>query len=407
MSTISSSDPRAATARFEGLTGGLFSPVAKADVGDGVSLLIERGCDILAWADPFFPDPSTPPSVTTAMSEAIQSGLIAHYTMPIGSLELRTAIAAKVKSYNGLDADPRRNVLVTPGSDSGLLYAMMPFLEAGDEVLVPDPSYPSNYSNCAILGAVPIPVPMDPSSGYQLDIAEMRKRLTPRTRMVLITHPNNPTGTVFRAETIRALSEFVVENNLILVSDQAFEDHIFDGIEFVSPASCPGMWDRTVTVFSVSKGLGLSGIRVGYVVASDRMMDTYYGAAVNVLGATSTVGQIGALAALRDNSILPEYFRILERRRTIAFELFDPIPGVVVAKAESGFLSWLNISALGSSAFVAAHLIEDAAIAVNQGEPYGAGGVGHIRLVHGCFRDDDKATAVLTRLADSLAKLAH
>ena len=395
------------TANFAPFQGGLFSTVTKADVGDGVSKLIENGYDILAWADPFFPDPSMPASVSAAMSDAILAGFTSHYTMPIGSLDLRQAVADKVQRYNGLTVDPQRNVLITPGSDSGLLYSMMPFLEAGDEVLIPDPSYPSNYNNCTLLGAVPVSVPMDAANGYQLDIAEMAKRLTPRTKMVLITHPNNPTGTVFREETVRALCEFIVENDLILVSDQAFEDHIFDGITFVSPASFPGMWERTVTVFSVSKGLGLSGLRVGYLVACDQFMDKFYGAAVNVLGATSTVSQIGALAALRDTTILPAYFEILNRRRDLAFDTFSTIPGVAVARAESGFLSWLDVSKLGTAQSVSAHLLEVAHISVNEGDAYGTQGVGHLRLVHGCYRDDAKALAVFQRLANALTQLSQ
>jgi len=248
---------------------------------------------------------------------------------------------------------------------------------------------------------------MDAANGYQLDIAEMAKRLTPRTKMVLITHPNNPTGTVFREETVRALCEFIVENDLILVSDQAFEDHIFDGITFVSPASFPGMWERTVTVFSVSKGLGLSGLRVGYLVACDQFMDKFYGAAVNVLGATSTVSQIGALAALRDTTILPAYFEILNRRRDLAFDTFSTIPGVAVARAESGFLSWLDVSQLGTAQSVSAHLLEVAHISVNEGDAYGTQGVGHLRLVHGCYRDDAKALAVFQRLANALTQLSQ
>lgn len=271
--------------RFAPLQGGLFLNVTKADVGEGTGNFQKTGGDVMAWADPFYPDPAIPESVKKAMMEALESGIPAHYTMPIGMLELRQALAQHITEATGLPIDPSRNVIVTPGSDSGLLYAMMPFLNEGDEVMVPDPSYPSNFLNPTLLGAVTVPVPLREEDNYQPNIEEFRKRLTPKTKMVLITHPNNPTTTVFRREAMEELCRFIVENDLILVSDQAFQDHIFDGIEFVHPAALPGMWERTLTVCSISKGIGLSGFRIGYIYADDAIMDTLYGGAVNVLGA--------------------------------------------------------------------------------------------------------------------------
>lgn len=393
--------------RFRGLSGGLFSPVSKADVGDGIGRLMREGYDIMAWADPFFPDPSLPPSVKDALMECISEGALTHYTMPIGHPELRRAIAEKAKAYNGITAYPDRNVLVTPGSDSGLLYAMMPFLTEGDEVLVPDPSYPSNFLNPRLCGATAVNVPLKEEDGYQIDVREFEKLVTPRTKMVLMSHPNNPTGTVFRRENLEELCTFIVKHDLILVCDQAFEDHIFDGIEFVSPATLPGMWERTVTVFSLSKGYGLSGLRVGYIVADDRIMDVLYGAAVNVLGATNTASQIAAIAALKDKTILPAYRSIFDRRRRMAYDAWSSIPGVKMALPESGFLSWLNVSALGTDAEVASYLIEEARVVVNEGTYYGKlGGPGHLRIVHGCFIDDNRAHDAYDRIRRALMKLS-
>ena len=393
--------------RFNGLEGGLFSPVEKADVGEGAARLQAQGYDLLGWADPFFPDPSLPESVCRAMTEALASGMPAHYTMPIGSLELRTELAEKCRRYNQLEVDPSRNVLVTPGSDSGLLFAMMPFLDTGDEVLVPDPSYPSNFLNCRLCGAKAVPVPLDAANHYRLDVEAFRARLTSRTKMVVLTHPNNPTGTVFSREELEALSRLICENDLILVCDQAFEDHVFDGREMVTPASLPGMWERTVTTFSISKGLGLSGLRVGYLVACDAFMDVFYAAAVNVLGATNTVAQIGALAALRDKTLLPRYHQVLERRRNLAYEAFSAVPGVGVERPQSGILSWLDVSRLGTDTQVADYLREHAHVVVNEGRNYGAQGAGHLRLVHACFASDEKARSVFARIADSLREMGR
>jgi aspartate/methionine/tyrosine aminotransferase len=317
------------------------------------------------------------------MIEALKTGLPAHYSMPIGMQELRKTITSKVVRQTGLSLDSSRNTLVTPGSDSGLLYAMMPFLNPLDEVLVPDPSYPSNFLNPKLLGAKTVAVPLDAKHNYALDIQAFERAYTPRTKMVLLTHPNNPTTTVFRRENLEALSRFIIEHNLILVCDQAFEDHIFDGLEFVAPATLPGMWERTVTVCSISKGLGLSGLRIGYVYAHECIMDVLYGAAVNVLGASATISSIGAISALEQHDYLKELSRRHERRRN------------------------LDVSELGTDAEVVACLLEHANVLVNAGSAYGKQGEGHIRIVTSCFADDAKAAEVFTRMAKALRKLGE
>lgn len=392
--------------RFRPLQGGIFLEAKKADVGDGVAKFQAAGGEVMAWADPFYPDPSIPDSVKQAMQAALEAGTPSHYTLPIGMPELRKVLAEDISRRTGLPIDPDRNVIVTPGSDSGLLYAMMPFLEEGDEVLVPDPSYPSDFLNPRLLGAKAVPVPLYEEDNYQLRVEELEKRVTPRTKMVLITHPNNPTTTVFRRETMEGLCRFVVEHDLILVSDQAFQDHIYDGIEFVHPATLPGMWERTVTVCSISKGIGLSGFRIGYIYANAQIMDTLYGGAVNVLGAPCTLTSIGAIAAVQDKAYLASNYTRLERRRRMAYETFCRIPGVRMRPPESGILSWLNIEKLGTCDEVAARLMTDAQIMVNAGTPYGTQGEGHIRIVTACFASDAEAQKRFDRIQAVLFQMA-
>ena len=360
----------------------------------------------MAWADPFYPDPSVPESAKKAMMEALESGTVSHYVMPIGDLALRKALAEKISRRTGLPIDPSRNVIVSPGSDSGLLFSMMPFIEEGDEIMIPDPSYPSNFLNAKLLGAKAVPVPLYEEDGYQPRMEEFEKRLTPKTKMVLISHPNNPTTTVFRKEKLEELAAFIVKNDLILVSDQAFEDHIYDGIEFAAPCTLPGMWERTLTVCSISKGLGLSGFRIGYIYADDHIMDVLYGAAVNVLGASNTLASIGAVAAVRDEAFLKSNYERLLRRRDLAYEILSEIPGVTMKPSESGILSWLNVSALGTSAEVADYIRDHANIMVNQGTPYGAQGEGHIRIVTACFADDEEAAGRFRDIKRALTELA-
>jgi len=393
--------------KFRDLQGGLFSQVTKADVGEGAGNLMKQGVNIMAWADPFFPDPSIPESVKKVMIEAIEGGFPSHYSMPIGLFELREALAKKVTKKIGINIDPSRNIIVTPGSDSGLLYSMMPFISNDDEVMVVDPSYPNNFLDPKLLGGETVPVPIYEEDGYQIRIEEFERRLTDKTKMVLITHPNNPTTTVFRRESIEKLCKFIIDNDLILVSDQAFEDHIFDDIEFVHPCILPGMWERTLTVCSISKGIGLSGFRIGYIYTDDRIMDVLYGGAVNVLGAAATVTTIGAIAAIKDDNHLNDIYKRLKRRRRIAYDILSTIPGVKVNISESGFLSWVNISKLGTSEEIVEYILKEAKILVNEGNTYGKQGEGYIRIVTGCFKDDGDAINALNRIKRALIKLAN
>jgi aspartate/methionine/tyrosine aminotransferase len=384
------------------LEGGLFTKVTKADVGSAYADLINQGISPMGWADPFYPDYCIPRHVVQATVECIESGMASHYTMPVGNLELRRAVARRLRRVNGIDADPERNILITPGSDSGLFYAMLPFIVPGDEVLYPDPSYPNNRLNIELMGGVPVSIPLYEEDAYQPRIEELEKRVTDRTKMILLTHPNNPTTTVFRRDRLEAIARLAVEHNLVVVVDQAFEDTVFDDIEFISPATLSGMWERTVSVFSVSKGMALSGFRVGYIVACDEIMDVLYGGVVNVLGATNTAAQIGAMAALEDDSFIQEYKTVYDRRRKVAYEVFNSIPGVSMLMPESGFYSWVNVSSLGPTAEICEYLIKEARVAVNDGNAYGRLGDGHIRVIHGALKNDDHAYRAMHRMKDAL-----
>jgi aspartate/methionine/tyrosine aminotransferase len=391
---------------FKGIQGGLFLNVSKADVGDVAGNFEQSGGANMAWADMFYPDPSIPESVKRATMNAIAGGFPAHYTMPIGLMALRKELAEHIRKRTGLPIDPSRNVIVAPGSDAALMFAMMMFINPGDEVLIPEPAYPSNFTNTELLGGIAVAIPTYEEDGYRIHVEELEKRVTPRSKMVVLTHPNNPTTVVYRKDNLEELAQFIVRHDLILVCDQAFEDHVFDGIEFVSPCTLPGMWERTVTVYSMSKGYGLSGFRIGYIYADDHIMDHFYGAAVNVLGAPCTASTFGAIAALQDDSILPEYFSRLERRRKLAYDMLSTIPGVRMKPSESGILSWLDVSRLGSGAEVAAYLMAHAKVMVNDGAQYGKHGEGHIRIVTACFAKDEDAAVRFQWIRDALTSLA-
>lgn len=386
---------------FQCIEGGLFSDVEKADVGDSYQKLGEQGVELMGWADPFTPDYSLPKHVLEKTLEAVNSPACAHYTAPVGDVELRAMIAKKLAEKNHLQVDPNRNIIITPGSDSALFFAMFPFLEKDDEVMIPSPSYPNNYMNVNMMQAHVVSVPLHEEQGYQLDIAEFEKRVSEKTKMVVLTHPNNPTTTVYNKESLFALRDFLIKYDLLLVCDQAFEDFTFEN-ELITPASIEGLFERTISVFSVSKGMGLSGYRVGYIVADDPIMDVFYGCAVSVIGATNTISQIAVKAAFADSSFLKSFAFAYDARRKLAYEIINRIPNVSMLMPESGFLCWINVSKLGNSSEICEYLIKEAKVAVNDGINYGEGGEGHIRIVLGVREDTQRIEDALLRIEKAL-----
>ena len=388
---------------FSKAEGGLFTSVEKADVGGSYQELEKQGIALMGWADPFMPDKSMPQFIEDALIDAIKQESAPHYTAPIGNEELKKLIAEKLKKQNNLDVNPNRNILITPGSDSGLYFAILPFINDGDEVMIPSPSYPNNYLDVETMGGKVIPITLSDKNGYQLDIKQMEDKVTSKTKMVLITHPNNPTTTVYNEKSLNGLRDFVIEHDLILVVDQAFEDFTYEN-KMITPASLDGLFERTVTVFSFSKGMGLSGLRVGYIVAEDHIMDTMFANAVGVIGATSTSSQLAVIEALKHPEFMKEFEDAYKVRREKAYEILNSIPNVSCLKPESGFLCWVDVSKIGDSSDIVSYLVKEAKVSVNDGVNYGEGGKGHLRIVLGVYRDNQKVLEALNRIKKALIK---
>jgi aspartate aminotransferase len=218
----------------------------------------------------------------------------------------------------------------------------------------------------------------------------------------VLTNPNNPTTTFLRRRSLQVLEKFACDNDLAVICDEAFCDHIYSTDRFTPAASLERLWERTLTIRSFSKGYGLSGIRVGYVIGPETLMDKLYGAAVNVLGATGSASQSAALAALDDPNILPGFHKDFSQRATMVKSLLSQVPGLRIAPIESGFLSWIDVSAFGSGDEVAQYLIHHAKVIVNSGAPYGPSGSHHIRIVQGVFKDPDRMRSALLRIKTAL-----
>ncbi len=361
--------------------------------------------DFFGWADPFFPDPSVPDVVKQGIIQSLNTNA-AHYTLPVGDIKMREAVAKRVKEINGIEVDPNKNIVITSGSDISFNYAMRPFLIPGEEneVMMPTPSYAHNFTTPELMGGKAVPVPTFREDGYDLRIEEFEKLVTPKTKIVAITNPNNPTTTVYSKETLLQLADFVKRHDLVLFIDQCFEDIIFDGYDMHNIIAMPGMFERTILVSSFSKGMGLCGMRLAYIVAHEDIMGVLHACAINYIGAPNTMVQYGILAALDKPDFMKEIRDEFQARALKSYELMKDIPNVYCHKPESGFFLWLEIEKLGDPDEICNYLMEDNKVAVSSGNIFGPLGTKGIRIIIGAKRSYEECINVVKRIRQSLLR---
>ena len=231
------------------------------------ALAMERAGEKVLHFEIGRPDFDTPEYIKEAANQALAQGKV-HYTSNFGMMELRQAIADKLKRENHIDYKASE-VLVTVGLSEAVFAVLATLLDEGDEILVPDPVW-LNYINVPnLLGAKAVTYSLKEENGYQMDLDEIRAKITPRTRAVVIVTPNNPTGGVLERGVLEELAEIVKEHGLMVIADEIYERLVYDGAEHVSIASLPGMKERTFTLNGMSKAYAMDGWRLGYVAAPE------------------------------------------------------------------------------------------------------------------------------------------
>ncbi|WP_374775039.1 pyridoxal phosphate-dependent aminotransferase [Streptomyces sp. NBC_01310] len=219
-----------------------------------------------------FPDTDGPAEIAEAASRAVLTGLGNQYPPGPGVPELRTAIAAHQQRFYGLGYDPDTEVLVTAGATEAIAASLLALLEPGDEVIALEPYYDSYAACIAMAGAVRVPVTLRPHAGaFVLDLDELRAAVTPRTRLLLLNTPHNPTGTVLTPAELTAIAELAVERDLLVVTDEVYEHLVFEGAH-TPLAGFPGMRERTVTIGSAGKTFSFTGWKVGWVTAPPELV---------------------------------------------------------------------------------------------------------------------------------------
>ena len=359
------------------------------------ALAMERAGERVLHFEIGRPDFDTPEYIKKAANEALAQGKV-HYTSNFGMMELRQAIADKLKRENHIDYKASE-VLVTVGLSEAVFAVLASLLDEGDEILVPDPVW-LNYINVPnLLGARAVTYSLKEENGYQMDFGEIRAKITPRTRAVVIVTPNNPTGGVLEEDVLKELASIAQEHDLMVIADEIYERLVYDGCKHVSIASLPGMKERTFTMNGMSKAYAMDGWRLGYVAAPEEyitVMNKFH--QHNTTCAPSFV-QAAAVAALtQEGDEVQEMVKEYQRRRDYAVKAINDIDGIRCLCPKGAFYIFINCKELGkSSAELSQYFLEEAKIALVPGDVFGPGGEGYLRMsfaasyesiVEGCQR---------------------
>jgi aspartate aminotransferase/aminotransferase len=264
------------------------------------------------------PDFATPEHICVAAQRAMHDGWT-RYTATTGFLSLREALCRKLEVRNGIRANPNE-VVVTAGSTSGLAVLIRALCDPGDEVLIPDPGWPNYMMMCTGARAIPVRYPLEPSAGFQPEVARLERLVTPRTKVLLINSPSNPTGCVFTRTAMQDLVEFAQRHDLYLIGDEVYEEIIFEG-GHVSPYTLTDD-PRVISVFSFSKTYAMTGWRLGYFVASEEIVANCNKVQEGYVACASAISQKAAEAALAGpQQCVADMRSAYQRRRDIACDL--------------------------------------------------------------------------------------
>jgi aspartate aminotransferase len=334
------------------------------------------------------PDFDTPAHVREAAKRALDEGAT-HYAPFPGIPELRQAIAADVSARKGFAADPSQ-VFVTVGGKGVMLYAILGLVDPGDEVIVPDPGYPIYESLTRFVGATPVPIPIRMEHEFRLDVEELATLITPRTRLLIINSPANPTGGVLNRSDLERIAELAQEHDLWVMTDEIYGRILYDGEEHISIASLPGMPERTIVLDGFSKTFAMTGWRLGYAVVPESLIPTYSELVINTISCAPTFAQVGAVQALVGPQDDVEAMVVeFKARRDLIVEGLNEIEGIRCATPLGAFYAFPDISGTGlTGADFAERLLVEADVCVLAGTAFGGVGTDHIRISYANSREN-------------------
>lgn len=326
------------------------------------------------------PDFVTPKYIRDAACESLISGSTS-YTSNYGKLTLRNAIAEKLAKENNIIVDPETEIIVTVGGEEAMTATLLSLLDAGDEVLLSSPGYEPYSSIAHLANAVPVYVPLAENDNWRFDLNALESCITPRSKLLVLCTPANPTGTIMDKESLEKLSNICIKHDLLVVADEAYERVLYDGHQHVSIASLPGMKERTVTIHSFSKSYSMCGFRIGYIATDQSLAKIIIRCHQKMVLCATSFAQDAALAALqKESKEIEQMLHEFDKRRLIIYNALREMD-LPCSKPQAAFYVFPNVSGLGMDGDTfAERFLREYGVAVVPGSEFGELGKNNVRI---------------------------
>ena len=329
------------------------------------------------------PDFDAPAFIVRNSCKALKEGET-HYSPPSGRIELKEAFAKKLKKENKIKVSNLDEILVTAGSTEGILLALICLLDPGEECLVPDPGFLAYRPTVEMFNGFAVSMRLDEETGFQIDLDATKKAISKRTRCLILNTPSNPTGTVFKRKFLEELADLVVENDLIVLSDEAYEKLIYNDAKHISFASLNGMEEFTLSLFTCSKTFAMPGLRIGLLHGPEWLIKAMARVKLYSTLCAPTPFQLAAAKALKSKEMQRETEKMRKeyaRRRKLILKRIDEINGLEIkVKPEGAFYAFPRFYAKMDSFKFAEFLLKKAKVLVVPGIEFGKEGSNFIRM---------------------------
>ena len=337
------------------------------------------------------PNFNTPSPIKAATQKAIEENFT-HYTSNRGFPGLRTIIAKMMEQTTGTAYDPETEIIVTSSGAEALNNAIHAFVGQGDEVIIPTPAFVSYKNLVKFTGAEVVEVPLSPKECFRLDAKAIQAKITPKTKMIILNNPNNPSGAVYTREDLEAVAKLAVEHDLLVLSDEMYSRLVYDGAEFVSVTSLPGMRERAIVVSGFSKSYAMTGWRLGYLIADKALVSTMLKVHQYSTTCSPTFIQKGLVDSLEDPQTEKEVQDMLaafaQRRKAILAGL-EKIPGLTPITPRGAFYVTVDVSATGMNGMdFATRLLEEKYVATVPAAAFDGDTANLIRISYAASDED-------------------
>ncbi|MFN3993088.1 MAG: pyridoxal phosphate-dependent aminotransferase [Tabrizicola flagellatus] len=349
------------------------------------------------------PDVPTPARFIEAASRSMAAGRTG-YSNGRGEPGVVAALAARYSARRGREIT-RDQVMCLPGTQTVLYAVLRAMAEAGDEVLIGDPMYATYEGLIAQTGATAVPVPLRPEHGFRMQVADVAARITPRSRVLFLNTPHNPTGAVLRVDDLRALGALAKAHDLWILSDEVYEDMVFPNVPFASPLDLPELAERTVIASSISKSHAAPGFRSGWCIGPAEFCARLLPLSETMLfGSQPFIADLTELAVSEPSPVAAGMVDRFSRRAALLARVLDGVAGLRVHRPEAGMFALVDVRATGLSGEAFAQgLLDRQKVAVMPGESFGAGLQGWLRL--SLTQPDDRTAEAANRIAAHAASI--